>query len=329
MHDSRTLVSPSNHSFKALLSRFQQLIAKHFHCYVDFVLFPELITNNPTLHIASSLLSKNSHVFLDGHLLMAIHPTPSQLLGYLQLSRPHGFSTLEISQLRDLIDLVLHSFSPSLERLNDLDQVENLVRLSHLPANVLRIDRGRSLRKSQKYPSLRYDNIDQDNSSSHHGSPQLFPPFFLQGPTYAELKKMALAIHELSGLPFFVYFEDLSEELRADATQLSQLNSLSLFIPEMQQLSPTSIATLVQYLTRSESKNEMQLIMSTTFSYEDLLLLPESLVSQIAQHIKLPLVLMQQDFQSYRETGLLAFLQRQSLNRSALGHSNCDDHDNS
>lgn len=91
----------------------------------------------------------------------------------------------------------------------------------------------------------------------------------LHGPQQQMVKKVALQIHEFSVRWAFVPFEDVAHDLK-NVLDLSRLGGMTLFVDQVENLSPTHQDLLAEYLMSPRQLDEPLVITSSRLSSIDL-----------------------------------------------------------
>jgi hypothetical protein len=91
----------------------------------------------------------------------------------------------------------------------------------------------------------------------------------LQGKNTQIIKKVALQIHEFSGRWAFVPFEDVQNDIN-DATDICNLGGMTLYVENVENLSPKAQTILNEYLSSSRSLEEPLILTSSTLVLEQL-----------------------------------------------------------
>jgi hypothetical protein len=91
----------------------------------------------------------------------------------------------------------------------------------------------------------------------------------LYGQQISMIKKVALQIHEFSGRWAFVPFEDIQKDVHS-ATDLSNLGGMTIFVENVESLSPEKQDILAEYLSLPRTLEEPLILTSSTMALEEL-----------------------------------------------------------
>ena len=138
---------------------------------------------------------------------------------------------------------------------------------------------------------------------------------FLEGSSTEDRRNLAFELHYASHRIAFVPYFDLEPRVRVDSAELLALGPVTLFIPEISELTPTDQMALLNYFRGSRTSQTPHVITSSKISYADLLRLGQIPV-ELLEHLATSLIRMTKPFDEYVQAGVVPHLYQSLLDRS-------------
>ncbi|NJL25905.1 MAG: hypothetical protein HC902_12555 [Calothrix sp. SM1_5_4] len=127
----------------------------------------------------------------------------------------------------------------------------------------------------------------------------------IEAPHISEIHKMALELHYQGSRYAFVEYRDVDAERRCNLEDLLNMGTISLFVPDLNELSEREQATLGELVARDSASRPL-LLAGSTRSYSELRaegkVNPELLASLTRAYIKLT-----RPFSEYKAQGLIHY----------------------
>lgn len=251
--------------------------------------------------VVRTLLEKNSHVIIDGSLLLSMR-SEGRLFGYVEVFSEEHLKPWEVDQLKELLEFSLGSVFESMDHLSDIRRLENAILLSNSPVNVLQMSNQRQF--SDELTSIREQKIGNQLTQGKNEVQQMIPVLILAR-SNSDIQKMALSLHELSDYHFFVHFEHLSPDMSFRASDFADLSRTTVLISDLSDLKDKTILELTDFISSSPQSIQPRFIFGMKSSHPDLQVkLPNCLVSLLNER-DLFLLKMIQSFEYLRDRYLV------------------------
>ena len=96
-------------------------------------------------------------------------------------------------------------------------------------------------------------------------------PVLIEANSHDDILKMAVEIHERSQRYAFIQFDQLSDSARLNSSELHGMGRISLFIPDLVELTSAETLTLIHFINTSTSSDCPQIIVGTLLRSEQLM----------------------------------------------------------
>jgi hypothetical protein len=172
--------------------------------------------------------------------------------------------------------IIPHGWELSLEVKNNVTQLVRMVLEPHLyteflarrETNLRSVEFGNFSATNLNQYTENYENEDQDISIGETQT-LITSLLHLHGHDNSLIKKIALQIHEFSARWAFVHFEDVCKDLDT-AMDICSLGAMTLFIENIEALTPKHQDLLAEYLKSPRSLSEPLILTSSNLSLEKL-----------------------------------------------------------
>lgn len=251
--------------------------------------------------VVRTLLEKNSHVIIDGSLLLSMR-SGGRLFGYVEIYSEEHLKPWEVDQLRELLEFSIGSVVECMDHLSDIRRLENAILMSHPPVNVLQMSN--SHQASDKLTDIRAQKMELQLSQKK-GEVQQMAPVLILARSTSDIHKMALTLHELSNYHFFVLFEHLSPDMSVRTSDFADLSKTTILISDLSDLNDEAILALANYISSSPQSSQPRFIFGKKASHPDLHVeLPSCIVNLLNEKCLFQLK-MSQSFKFLRDHYLL------------------------
>lgn len=285
----------------SLISRLNIICKKRFNCTFQYYSFAEQgeIPLRPL--VVRTLLEKNSHVIIDGSLLLSMR-SEGRLFGYVEIFSEEHLKPWEVDQLRELLEFSIGSVVECMDHLSDIRRLENAILMSHPPVNVLQLSSHRQL--SANLTDIRAQKIGP-RLSQKKSEVQRMVSVLILARSSSDIQKMALALHELSNYHFFVLFEHLSPDMRVRTSNFADLSKTTVLISDLSDLNDEAILDLANYISSSPQSSQPRFIFGMKASHPDLQVKLPSCITNLLNEKCLIQLKMSQSFKFLRDHYLL------------------------
>ncbi len=169
--------------------------------------------------------------------------------------------------------------------------------------NVFSLTRFRKLREAAK-------KIDTEPESKIYFAVSCF----IDGKDAEECRKLAFEMHVVSHRMAFLPFTDLHEEVRSKPENLVDMGAITIFIPDVTELTVSEQKGLLEYFKGARSNETPHIMSASSISYAELL--KSRVVStELLEWLGLSVIQMNKPFRTYMNDGLIPFLYHSLLDR--------------
>lgn len=221
-----------------------------------------------------------------------------RIVGTAEIKSEKVVSHSEAQKLSDMIDLLFGPTIDNIERLKFAQRLEDNM-LNQKPANnVISLNK----KRMEKF------NIEPTVDPVHTKKrPQLYAPILIQGQNDYDISRLALEIHYSLDRMAFLHYGDLDLATRIQVSELKSLGSISLFVPNIMELSRTEKSTLIDMCAETGRKDIPLIIAGTTSTYQ-VLLAKMGYTRELTQSLSETYLRMTKSFKDYKEQGILPFI---------------------
>lgn len=244
-------ISPS------LISRLNIICKRRFNCTFRYYSFSEYGETPPRPLVVRTLLEKNSHVIINGSLLLSMR-SDGRLFGYVEVFSDEPLKPREADQIRELLEFSIGSVVECLDHLSDIKRLENAIFMNHPPVNVLQMSSHRQL--SDRLADIRAQKIGLQTSQKKCQVQSMVPVLILAR-SDSDIQKLALALHERANYHFFVLFKDLSPDMRFCTSDFSEMGKTTVLISDLSDLNDEAILNLTNYISSPPQSNQPRFIL--------------------------------------------------------------------
>lgn len=246
--------------FMPTLQRLSDLIRKQYGCRFEYLNEVELRGQN--LLLIYELLKAGKPAISDKAMFFPVSPN-GELLGAAKIAGHQKLAQGEISNLNQIIRMVLESTLLNVDRLDTISILEDQLNKSaegetHMP-NIIRL--------SDHKPAPEIDPRELDRWKLKE---RLSFPFLIEAQSEEDAFRMALEVHDVSGRNFFAPMEDLEASTFTDLESLKSLGACTIYVSSFDQLTEPIQKTLVDYYNAERGRRSPQIIVGTTRAYSDL-----------------------------------------------------------
>ncbi|MBK8202214.1 MAG: hypothetical protein IPK68_07845 [Bdellovibrionales bacterium] len=231
----------------SLLSRLNIICKERFNCTFQFYSFAEYNEIPLRPLVVRTLLEKNSHVIIDGSLLLSMR-SEGRLFGYVEVFSEEHLKPWEVDQLKELLEFSVGSVFECMDHLSDIRRLENAILMSHPPVNVFQMSSHRQF--SDKLTDIRGQKISLQ-LTQRKGEVQRTIPVLILARSNSDIQKIALSLHESSNYQFFVHFEHLSPDMSFRTCDFADLSRTTVLISDLSDLKDKAILDLTDFISSS------------------------------------------------------------------------------
>ena len=284
--------APKPH-FQMVLFRVIKIVKKLFDAELKYKSFPIKGVTNQTILI--TLLKKNNPLILIDKAVFPVYLN-GLIIGIAEVKSVKQLNKSQLSKLKDLVGLLCLEEQES-DKLGVLKRIENQFALTSANqsdnSNVLMLS---------KYRTPERTIPPKFNFISENSSPILDFSSIITARSYDDILKLAHELHYYSKRYAFLRFDDLDIE-HNKIDELSSIGPVSLFIPEIKELTQPQLQIVKYLLTQHESPDTPKVIIGTV---DDRATFIQNLGMQIFNDIAY--FNMENSFEDYKESGLFNFL---------------------
>jgi hypothetical protein len=285
----------------SLLSRLNIICKKRFNCTFKYYSFTEYSEIPLRPLVVRTLLEKNSHVIINGSLLLSMR-SQGRLFGYVEVFSEEHLNPWEVDQLKELLEFSLGSVFECMGHLSDIRRLENAILLSNSPVNVFQMSSQPQF--SDELTDIRAQKMGVQLVRRMDEVQRMIPVLIL-AQSNSDIQKMALSLHELSNYHFFVHFEHLSPDMRFRASDFADLSRTTVLISDLSNLKDKAILDLTDFISSSPQSTQPRFIFGMNSCHPDLQVkLPNCLVNLLKKRCLFQLK-MNQSFEYLRDRYLV------------------------
>lgn len=295
--------SDSSSALQEMVAKLSQLILRQHGCTVQY-----LEANDVSSEIKTALSTKSSVVH--GENLYVAVLTHSTLRSVIEVKHGHDLEQDAIHSIETLCQLLLETALEKVETLEKIETLEAQLELTHLHQN-------QSEAKVVRMAHFR------DTENTLIGSPrsefqnEFDFPCLVEALSELDIFKMALEIHQTSARAIFVPFKDLESGIENSIEALNKLGRVTIYIPEIQDLSLDRQSALNKFLDFRIPKLSPQIIVGTTGTYGELCRSPQ-IDPAFLKKITIGYLQLNQPFSTYKKENLIQFFFEGLSGRSRL-----------
>ncbi len=173
-----------------------------------------------------------------------------------------------VTKVSDLLGFVLNDLSELQSRARDLRSIESVLEKQISSPNVISMTE--APRKSEVLQLDSWMDTLFDVESDEKIDPICLEPMLIHCDSEFPVQRLALEIHHLSNRIAFVSSRDLSADVFAAPENLSELGMMTVFIPNIEELSLGQQNVIARFLASPVQADSTQIIASTSVSPEKL-----------------------------------------------------------
>lgn len=158
---------------------------------------------------------------------------------------------------------------------------------------------------------------DQESNAHPLPAPKIYfaVTCFLEGSTQEDRHNLAFELHFASHRIAFIPFTDLEPRVRIDAAELRSLGPMTLFIPEISDLTTRDQIALLNYFRGPRSPQTPHVITSSRVPYAELCR-QRKIPAELLENLATSLIRMTKPFDEYVQAGVVPHLYQSLLDRS-------------
>ena len=279
--------NPLGQKVADVVGRLAKLVQSRFGCELRYMPF-EASTEHAKI---KDKLLRESPVKFDGAWLFPVF-RGFQMIGCAEVVGFDAATEAQREQITDLVELYLESTLTLTDRLETLQQIEKQISRS-----------GEDYGESTNVLPLRRPSEAKPLQAKTRSRLGFALPCLVEAQCHPDIKAMAMELHDLSGRYAFLYFDDVTWRF---GEELKDLGPITLFIPDVAQLSIDLQLKILKYLSSAPSVDEPQIIAGTLRPYAELRS-RELILTDLLHRLSVCFLRMDRPFAEYHRDGIVEF----------------------
>lgn len=273
-----------------VLNRLEKWVSKHYQAEMRFHLMHQLAPS------FAHLLKNNSYISLENSVLVRIS-TDDGLLGAVELHPTQHLLPQNVRKVHEVVQIIIEAALENGDSLYSLKFLETQLQTSYSEpkSNLIRMDR---FRRAQSLPTKQLPSPIKSAFNI---------PCLIHCANQLDILRMSIEVHSLSKRYAFVQFSEIDSCARLSASALHQMGPLTIFIPNICQLTQGEQQALIEFFNSYRSHQSPQVIAGTLIP--QLELKRSQLVNEeLLQRIAVAYLRMDRSFEDYKKMGIPTFL---------------------
>ncbi len=278
-------------SVQSLVTRLAKIIKARYDAEISFSWLSDLSPESRAALVSETGSVKGSTEAP----LSYVFPVFShyRLVGQVVVKGPRGLNSSKAEdEMRDLVELFLdHNLALS-DQIETLDMIQSQLESAQASVDT---DNVIPIRRSKTNPELK-------GALRSKPKPRIgfALPTFIEGLSYADMRNLALEIHELSGRYAFLHLSDLAWTSR---DELADLGPITLYVPDIGLLTFEEQRKLGEHLRSRPGVDTPQFIFGSLSTYKELR--ESNLVdSPLLEAVSVCRLIMDRPFIEYKKAGI-------------------------
>jgi DNA-binding protein Fis len=242
-----------------LFDRLRRLIRERFSRDINFVQLNPYSDSEESPIVDLVIRNRKARKIISGDsLIVPIHSTEA-LIGAAVLEDGITLTEQESDQIVEVVDLLLGDYLEMSEKLERAKQLEVHLSAKLDRANVVYLHEV----KTKNKPLQEQIRVGRDQGP-------FLTQILIEGRPGIPFKEIALDIHERSGRSSFISWDDLDSTKVTKSTDLTELGPITIYIPNLAQLTPGEQAVLDQYILEGMGESTPRIMASVQSPLMDL-----------------------------------------------------------